>query len=225
MLEDARLNKLSRNPLHEQTYNELRSAIMSAKFAPGDRLTVRGIAADLGVSAMPVRAAFIRLTAERAVIQNANGTIEIPRMTREHYYELISLRALLEGRAAELSAAHVSADDIAELRIIGDALTMAALAGDAETYVINNRRFKFTIVRKANSPALEDLVERLWLQVGPFMGYYTTAVRAQADLDRHHDVIAALEAGDGKKARKAMEKDIMDGLDYLFKTSASLQAG
>ena len=224
MLDDSKLNKLSRNPLHEQTYNELRSAIMSAKFAPGDRLTVRGIASDLGVSAMPVRAAFIRLTAERAVVQNANGTIEIPRMTREHYHELISLRALLEGRAAELAAGHVSDDDIAALQAIGDALTDAALSGDADEYVVQNRRFKFSVVKMAKSPVLEDLVERLWVQVGPFMGYYTTAVRAQADLDRHHEVIAALKAGDGKKARKAMEKDIMDGLDYLFRTSASLKA-
>lgn len=223
MLDSGKLNKLSRQRLHEQTYDELRSAIMSAKFAPGDRLTVRGIAAELGVSAMPVRAAFIRLTAEKAVIQNANGTIEIPRMTRKHYHELISLRALLEGKAAELAAKKVTKDDIALLREIGDRLTRSALGGDATAYVVANRQFKFAVVRMAESPALEDLVQRLWVQVGPFMGFYNTEVRAQADLDQHHQVIAALEARDGRKARKAIEKDIMDGLDYLFRMSPALK--
>lgn len=214
----ARLKKLSRNPLHERTYQELRSAIMSAKFAPGEHLTVRGVAADLGISAMPVRAAFTRLFAEKVVDQNANGTIIIPNMTKERYHELIVLRALLEGKAAEIAASRITSAQLKELRKIGDALTKASLAGDADAYLRYNQRFKFAVVAAADAPALADLVERLWLQVGPFMRFYHTDVRAQHELDKHTDAIEALERGDGAAARQAIEADILEGADFLFKS-------
>lgn len=215
-MSDSRLKKLNRHPLHEQTYHELRSAIMSAKFAPGEHLTVRGVAADLGVSAMPVRAAFTRLIAEKAVDQNANGTILIPRMTKERYQELILLRALLEGKAAEIAASRITPAQLRNLKKIGKALTEASMAGDAEGYIVLNQRFKFAVVAAAEKPALADLVERLWLQVGPFMRFYATDVRAQHELDKHMEAIQALEEGDGAAARAAIENDILEGADFLF---------
>src|ERR1022692_5321497 len=71
----AVLKKISWEPLHEIAYRELRRAIMSARYAPGETLTVRATASALGVSPMPVRAAFSRLIAERAVEALGNGTV------------------------------------------------------------------------------------------------------------------------------------------------------
>ncbi len=218
MSPESKLPKIARSTLHEQTYRELRAAIMSARFAPGEKLTVRGIAADLGVSAMPVRAAFTRLVAELVVIQKPNGTIEIPEMTRSHYEELIMLRALLEGKAAELATLRATPEQIAELEEIANALTAASRSGDANAYISLNQRFKFALVEAAGVEALQDLVERLWLQVGPFMRYYAKEVHAQHDLDRHHEALEALKTRNGKAARKAIERDILDGVEFLFKS-------
>lgn len=211
-----KLKKLSRDPLHERTYNELRDAIMSAKFAPGDRLTVRGIAADFGISAMPVRAAFARLIAEKAVVQNASGTIEIPHMTSDHYRELIMLRALLEARAAEIAALRITPAELKDLKSIGDRLTKASKAGDADAYITLNQKFKFAVVAAAQSPVLSELVERLWLQVGPFMKFYAADVHIQHELDKHMEAIDAMARGDAAAARQAIERDILDGAEFLF---------
>ena len=66
---DTRLKNLKTSwaPLHERTYQELKTAIMSGKFMPGEKLTVRGLSEELGVSAMPARAAILRLAAEKAL--------------------------------------------------------------------------------------------------------------------------------------------------------------
>lgn len=213
---ENKLTKLSRDPLHERTYSALRAAIMSAKFAPGDRLTVRGIAAEFGISAMPVRAAFARLIAEKAVVQNASGTIEIPHMTRDHYRELIMLRALLEGRAAEIAALRITPAELKELKSIGTLLTKASKSGDADAYITLNQRFKFAVVEAAQSPVLAELVERLWIQVGPFMRFYATDVHVQHELDKHMDAIDAMARGDAVAAREAIERDILDGAEFLF---------
>ena len=189
---------------------------MAAKFAPGEKLTVRGIASMLGISAMPVRAAFTRLIAEQAVIQNVNGTVQIPHMTREHYEELIMLRAMLEGKAAEIAASKIDRKLLAELEKIGKALTLASKEGDAESYIALNQRFKFAVVAAAKSPVLADTVERLWLQVGPFMRFYADDIHTQHELDKHEAAIEALRAGDGASARRAIEHDILDGAESLF---------
>lgn len=216
---EAKLKQLSRNPLHEQTYAELRRAIMSARFSPGEKLTVRGVAAMLGISSMPVRAAFTRLVAEKAVVQDANGSIYIPQMTRQHYKELIELRALLEGRAAEIAAALINTKELAALEKIAHDLTQASKDGDAERYIDLNQKFKFGIVAAARSESLADLVERLWLQVGPFMRYYASEVSKQHVLDRHDDAVTALRRRDGAAARKAIEQDILEGANFLFEAN------
>lgn len=216
---EVKLKQLSRNPLHEQTYTELRKAIMSAKFSPGEKLTVRGVAAMLGISSMPVRAAFTRLVAEKAVVQDPNGSIYIPQMTRQHYKELIELRALLEGRAAEIAASLITPKEISALNKVANDLTRSSMENDAERYIELNQKFKFGVVAAAKSEALADLVERLWLQVGPFMRYYASEVSKQHVLDRHDEAVEALRKRDGPAARKAIEQDILDGANFLFEAN------
>ena len=90
-------------PLHERVYEELRGALISGKFTPGQKLSSRKLAAALGTSDMPVRAAISRLTDEGGLIQLANGTFIVPVLSGNRFREVMELRALLEGRATALA--------------------------------------------------------------------------------------------------------------------------
>jgi DNA-binding GntR family transcriptional regulator len=217
MVSSASVSKVNWEPLHEVVYRELRSAIMSAKYSPGDTLTVRATAAALGVSPMPVRAAFSRLTAELAVNSQANGTVVIPTLTKSRFNELVELRILLEGTAAEKAAAVVTKKELKALKSLAERKTDAAQSGSAEQYLDFNQRFKFAIYRAARSPVLEDLIERLWIQIGPFMHYYTRDIRIQVETDEHWAVLAALQEENGVAAREAIVRDIRGGADFLMK--------
>lgn len=105
--------------------------------------------------------------------------------------------------------------------MLGNALTQASLVGDARGYVDANKKFKFAIVEAAGSEPLTDLVERLWLQVGPFMHLYQTDVRHQVKIDRHEQIVDAIEKGDGPAARREVERDIRDGMDFLLEKTGS----
>ena len=52
---------------------------------PGQRFTLRGLAAAIGTSAMPVREAVTRLAAEQALEVLPNRAIRVPLMTRERF--------------------------------------------------------------------------------------------------------------------------------------------
>jgi DNA-binding GntR family transcriptional regulator len=200
-------------PLHDAVYRRLRQDIMSAQYAPGTKLKVRATAEALGVSPMPVRAAFARLAAERAVELTSSGTIFIPRMSRRRLDELVEARVLLEGHGALRAADSIDPDRLARLRVLSDRLGEAVMAGDV-SYIQLNWQFKFEVYSAA-SPVLMDLIERLWLQVGPFLTYYAQDVTAQAETDEYENVVDALSRGDGRAAREATERDITGGAEYL----------
>ena len=78
----------------------LRHAIMTGRFPPGLAVTIRGLAALLEVSAMPVREAMRRLVAERALDILDNRRVRVPAMDEGRFSTLIAARILLEQEAA-----------------------------------------------------------------------------------------------------------------------------
>ncbi|WP_276947053.1 MULTISPECIES: GntR family transcriptional regulator [Ferrimicrobium] len=210
------LRKIEWVPLQELVYRELRRAIMSARYAPGQVLTVRATAAALGVSSMPVRAAFSRLVAERVVQSLENGTVVIPTMSRDRFDDLVNMRVLLEGTAAELAASRVTQSQLANLKELALALGRASKANDL-AYLDLNQSFKFTVCDAAGSPTLKDLIERLWLQFGPFMSTYATDIRNLSSTDEYLNVVDALSRGDVTEARLATVRDILGGAEFIIR--------
>src|SRR5947209_1554134 len=53
--------------IEEQVYRQIRNALMNGQFAPGERLSIRKVAAALHTSPMPARSALRHLATERAL--------------------------------------------------------------------------------------------------------------------------------------------------------------
>jgi DNA-binding GntR family transcriptional regulator len=209
--------KMERDPMHERVHRALRTAILTASFKPGQKLTVRAISEAFEVSTMPVRAALTRLVAEKVVVAQPNGTVIIPVLTRAMFEELVGLRILLEGVAAHRAAGLITLAELEEVEREALVISTATRENDAKAYLEGNYRLKFTVFRAARSPALEDLIERVWLQVSPFMSFYMEDVGGQAETDRYHQLVDALRRRDGEAARVAMQSDILGGADFIRK--------
>jgi DNA-binding GntR family transcriptional regulator len=87
--------------LTDRAYAQLREALMGGAFSPGQKITIRTIAAALGVSPTPARDALGRLVAERALESGPNRTVFVPRLTVPRLREIYRLRFALEVMAAE----------------------------------------------------------------------------------------------------------------------------
>lgn len=86
----APLQRISHNTLQEQVYRNIRQSLSDGQFKPGEVLTIRDLARQLGTSVMPVREALhklivgdIRATNERyqkqvARLQQRSGTVGSP---------------------------------------------------------------------------------------------------------------------------------------------------
>lgn len=209
--------KIEREPMHDKVYSELKKALMEAKFEAGSQLSLRELAGMFGVSVAPVRAALLRLMAEKAVVQSSatNTNFYVPQLSRDEFEEIIRLRGILEGEAAELAATKISAPQVKKLNSLAERLFQAAEKNDPEKYLKTNRDFKFGVFEAAKSPVLLDLIESLWIRIGPLMHFYARNMKYHRDIDHYFDVVEALRNGDAEAARDHMTTDVLEGGTFL----------
>ena len=195
--------------LQDLLYQQLRDGLLAGKFKPGERLKIRDLAAALGTSPMPVRAALQRLVAEGALEGEAQRSLRVPAMTRERFLHLFQVRLALEGLAVEVAAERLTPADMAILEGCVERMESALERRDVQGYLDDNSLFHLTLYSACGNPILLRQIESLWLQVGPFFNRLFTEADLSLRLnDFHDDTLKALRAGDGKAARVAMEQDL-----------------
>src|SRR5690554_1681045 len=116
--------------LAEKAAEALRRAIITGEIAPGARLVEEDIAAQLGVSRMPVRQAIQQLTDEGLVEKISGKGAFVQGFSAKSLDELYSLRVVLERFAVELLMNGPNGDRVDELVSIVERMQRAAQAGD-----------------------------------------------------------------------------------------------
>jgi len=207
------LQSLDTSTLHERAYQHLKTALMAGLFRPGEVVTLRGVADQLGTSVMPVREAVRRLVSERAFEMPTSRSIRVPRMSREHFDELCRCRVLLEGEAASLAAANISAVQIEVLKEKNQEMPARSAVGDVAGMLAANQAFHFGVYAHSESQLLVSMIETLWLQGGPYLNLLITPQPNEQESlivggGYHEDLLDALVRRDAQAARAAIAGDI-----------------
>ncbi len=218
-LHNPRMPKAAAPPTTTQqdsTYATLRQWVTVGRFLPGQRLKIRDVAAELGVGIMPVRAALQRLAAEGALTNIPNAGVAVPRLSRAEFDDVLQNRLLLEGEAAERGALRVSAQDRKTLQALVETMGRSLQQIDPKAYLDANEEFHVRLYRAAGSPTLMQLIETVWLKVGPLSNQLFDDASAPKVLnDAHEDVMLALHAGDAGAVRRAIERDLFVAGQFL----------
>lgn len=207
--------------LTQEAYGLLRQSIMSGGFEPGQKLSTRKIAASIGIGVTPVREALVRLTAERALDATLQRSARIPELTRERALELMELRILLEGRAANYAAGLATPDEIEALQTVSLEIMSARQLQDKALDIRKIHEFHFILYRAARRPELLGLIESLWLRTGPYLNLLFPEYTKNMTGEGRGRIIAALRAGDGDLARKEVEDDIRGAMTFVVENVLS----
>ncbi|HSF62929.1 MAG TPA: GntR family transcriptional regulator [Paracoccaceae bacterium] len=200
---------------HERVYRTLRGQVMHGELAPGQALTLRGIAKTFDVSMTPAREAVRRLVAEGALSLSSSGRVATPELTPERIEELAAIRALLEPELAARALPRAHFALIERLAAINAANAEAVMKQDAVAYIRTNLEFHRTLYLRAQAPAMLALTETVWLQLGPTMRALYTRLRRKEPPQHHRMILAALKAGDEPGLRLAVRTDVTQGLRHL----------
>ncbi len=201
---------------HDRLYRVLRQQVMHGELPPGQALTLRGLAAQFGVSMTPAREAVRRLAAEGALTISASGRVTTPELTNERIEELAALRALIEPELASRALPRVHLALVERMQAINAANTEAALRRDAVAYVRTNLEFHRILYLRAQAPAMLAVVETVWLQLGPTMRTLYARLDRRDPPQHHRLILAALKAGDEPGLRLALRTDVTQGLRHLM---------
>ncbi|MDJ0390804.1 GntR family transcriptional regulator [Roseomonas sp. E05] len=209
-----------------KVYQRLRLDLMRSRFRPGEKLKLRDLAQELGVSSTPVRDALARLVSEGALEQFDHRSVRVPVLSDERFREIVELRAELEGKAAARAAERARPADADRLAEIHARMTAARLAGDGIPMLEENERFHMEICALSGMPVLTRIIEGLWLQCGPLhAGLRQVRFLHHPDAHPHHEVIRALREQDGALARLAVQRDISVYAEVLLRRLPEINIG
>jgi DNA-binding GntR family transcriptional regulator len=207
--------------LTDQVYRQLTEGFRSGWYSPGQRINIRSLAEAIGVSQTPVREAISRFISE-GVLKLENRAIEVPLISSENFEELFDLRLNLEGRLAESAAAKIDDPSIDKLEQIQDAFEGWMEKKNYKEVLHTNVAFHFTIYRSAGLPLSVQLVERLWLLVGPTMNLaYPALDTAVTGIRRHRRIIDSVRSRNAAGLRAAVEADILAAKETMAKVLAA----
>jgi DNA-binding GntR family transcriptional regulator len=194
----------------DMIYEQLGAHLQNGRYGPGEKLTLRELAAEFGASLTPVRDALNRMVAERVLEMTANRTVIVPIPLAAEVREVRRIRMELEGFATAEAALHITDQEMAEVERHHQAYLQARQDGDVADMQEANRNLHFTIYAAARMPFLLEMIKTFWLRNGPLQHLLHQAgtSSSQPSNTHHQTIVEALRQRDGAAARQGICEDI-----------------
>jgi len=147
--------------LRELAQSNMRDAIISGVFEPGQRLVERTLCEQIGVSRSVIREVIRTLEAEGLVeLLPQQGPI-VATLNWQQAEQIYDIRELLEASAVADCARLADDKVIADLRSALDRLLKQRAKGDASAVLLDTNQFYATIFAAAGHDLAWDVVQRL----------------------------------------------------------------
>lgn len=196
--------------VERQAYQVLRLALMSGAIQPGAGLTSRSLSEALGVSPTPVREALKRLDADGAVVSRNKSAFFVYDPDKVDFAELLEIRLNLEGMAIRLAAMKARKTDLVLLSKINNEYQQILSGSDpSSSYSLQvNFRFHFELYKLSGSRTLVEMIETLWLRIGPTLQRHMPPHGDMSISTFHNRMLQAVASNDPEAADAALRDDL-----------------
>jgi DNA-binding GntR family transcriptional regulator len=203
----APLLGLQKKSLREQALAALRAAITSGELEPGRHLVETELSEMLQISRGTLREALRQLEQEGLLSAGPRGRLSVRHLDEKEIRDIYSVRAALESLAARtLCELPDRQQAIASLKTAIEAMAAAEKASMQER-VESDLEFHRTLCRLTGNEtllhsweALEGSIRMSIMFAGQEKGVRNMSV------DRHYDIVAAIETGDASLARNTIRE-------------------
>ena len=155
------LSKQKRVTVADATTEQLRRAIISGQIADGTPLRQDALAAELGVSRIPVREALARLEAEGLAISYPHRGYVVTALSRDEVLELFELRTQLEPELLRAAIPKMTAEDLAHVHSILAAYNLDIDRADVSSWGEHNVRFHMVLYAPSQRRKTLEIVRGL----------------------------------------------------------------
>ena len=202
--------------LATEAYLLVRQRILEGRLPLGEVLSRRKIAAELGISFLPVTEALLRLEFEGLIESRPRfGTrVRIPTCddVKGHYV----LREALEVKAAVIFAEMATPSERAELRRMASRVDALATQADRALYVSLHQKLHRRVAEVTGSGPLCRAIDHTHALAATWFCVMTRDRRPPEPRRRHQDLADALASGDGARAAEVMRQHVMAGMRHVL---------
>jgi DNA-binding GntR family transcriptional regulator len=182
----------------EYVESTLKEAILTGALPGGTPLRQEDLAAEFGLSRMPIREALRQLEAQALVDFYPHRGAVVTEISAAEGADNYAIRGALEPAALRLSVPNLTTDDLKRAREIVD--EMDAESGQAQLGELN-RRFHMTLYSRAGRPRLLTLVDQHLAAADRFLRFHLAAMgRNHLSQEEHRGMIDACSARDANEA-------------------------
>lgn len=207
---NERIGEKRRPPsLSQRAYNRLVDQIIRGRIRYGDKLSIKAIARQFGVSPMPVRDAIKRLEAENivAVRPRSNCTVRMP--TEETILQAVESRQMLELFAVQKVYRTVCEPDLRRLKRIIDLMAEVVATtrqhnGIIPGYIELDHQFHAEICRLAGNEYVERFYRETSLHLSMSFRYGLSMCHGMRATFEEHKAIYRHLASNSQRAVTAL---------------------
>lgn len=186
-------------PRYDDVVSGIRDMIIEGELAPGPRISERALCDRFGVSRTPLREALKVLASEGLVELTPNRGARVIPLTEQDAEDMFEVMGTLEGLAGELAAAHITGEEIAEIRALHYQMALHHARRELMPYFRLNQEIHRKIFEIGRNKTLISVYRGLAGRIRRprYLANISPARWAEA-LNEHEAILAALEARNGQ---------------------------
>ncbi|MEJ7810016.1 MAG: GntR family transcriptional regulator [Gemmatimonadaceae bacterium] len=188
----------------------LRERILRGAYHEGAPLRQDALAAELGVSRIPVREALRQLEAEGLVTFSPHRGATVSTLSLAEIEEVFALRAEIESGLVRRAVPRLTAEQIRRADEILDAYERALHGGDIAAWGELNWQFHSTLYAPAERPITMGIVQRLHRHSDRYLRMQLALTHGESRANEEHRAIAeAARARDARGAALLLREHIL----------------
>jgi len=208
---------VSKQSISEETYSEIKRALIKGDFEPGQRISEPELALRFRTSRSPIREALVRLEHEGFVERTPSGRIRVVALDVDDLEQLYVLRASIEGLAASLATPRLRTIDLERMAEHVDEMERCVKRRDAAGAIAAGQEFHDVIMRECGNRPVVEVLEGLRARISRFRA--VVASFREYDPDRvveHRRILKALYLRKPETAQAEMIKHVGRSAEVLI---------
>ena len=202
--------------LTAQVYEKIREDIIEGRYKPGEALTEQGLADALQVSRTPIREALRQLELEGLVEIRPNKGALVVGIHPEDIRDIYTIRALLEGLAAEKAAQRATEEEIERLQETVDLMEFYLERQSYDKLRSMDDRFHQMIYELSGSRMLNHILKDLHIYAEQIREQSLKKEgRARHTLEEHRAIFEAIRDRQVAKAREKMTEHVCNTAENM----------
>lgn len=201
-----------------QLTQRIRERILTGEYPPGTPLLQDSIAAEFGVSKIPVREALFHLRAEGLIDVYAYRGFQVRAMSIDEMHEVYRLRLNIEPDAIATGARLATADDRAAAKLALDQESQTMAAKDSKYLGQLNSAFHLALIVPRLQPMTNEMLLRLYTMSERYVRLHLQAAGRDKRSNKEHTLLhQAWAKGNGREAQRLVRTHIETIRDDLAK--------